>query len=313
VVSIDHRFASIVFGGFERCAWSANPWSIPGMGSCTVREEMLTGLAATTETIDVAGVATGVWEVGAGPPLLLHGGIECGGAMWAPAARRLADGYRVVVPDLPGLGESEPVDRLDRSFDRWLVDLMAVTGLGRPTLVAHSLVGGLAARFATRRSEALAHLVLYGVPAVGRYRMPVRLRYAGLRFSIRPTVANAERLDRFALLDLDATRRLDPAWFAAFDAYTRRQAGLAHVKKTMNRLLAAGTKQVPGADLDHITTPTTLLWGRHDRMVPLSVGDEAAARHGWPLHVIDGAAHAPHIEQPDTFAATLASIGTRPR
>ena len=43
-------------------------------------------------------------------------------------------------------------------------------------------------------------------------------------------------------------------------------------------------------------------------MVPLSIGEAAASRHGWPLHVIDGAAHAPHIEQPDAFVDTLAAI-----
>ena len=31
-------------------------------------------------------------------------------------------------------------------------------------------------------------------------------------------------------------------------------------------------------------------------------------RHGWPLHVIDGAAHVPHIEQPDTFVEALTTV-----
>ena len=55
--------------------------------------------------------------------------------------------------------------------------------------------------------------------------------------------------------------------------------------------------------------PTSLLWGKHDRMVPLAVGQHAAEHYGWPLHVIDDAAHAPHIEQPERFVATLQTIG----
>jgi pimeloyl-ACP methyl ester carboxylesterase len=43
-----------------------------------------------------------------------------------------------------------------------------------------------------------------------------------------------------------------------------------------------------------------------DRMVPISIGENAAQRHRWPLHVIEGAAHAPHIEQPERFVETLA-------
>ena len=57
-----------------------------------------------------------------------------------------------------------------------------------------------------------------------------------------------------------------------------------------------------------ITTPTSLLWGRHDRMCPLTVAEHAAAAFEWPLHVIEDAGHVPHIEQPDVFIGTLAAI-----
>jgi pimeloyl-ACP methyl ester carboxylesterase len=42
-------------------------------------------------------------------------------------------------------------------------------------------------------------------------------------------------------------------------------------------------------------------------MVPLRVAEAAATRYGWPLRVIERAAHAPHIEQPDAFVETLAA------
>ena len=77
----------------------------------------------------------------------------------------------------------------------------------------------------------------------------------------------------------------------------------------MRKLIATETKPIADRDLDRIAVPTTLLWGRHDRMVPLSVGQAAATRHRWPLHVIDRAAHAPHIEQPEAFVAALTTIG----
>jgi pimeloyl-ACP methyl ester carboxylesterase len=40
-------------------------------------------------------------------------------------------------------------------------------------------------------------------------------------------------------------------------------------------------------------------------MVPLSIGKGASERFGWPLHEIDGAAHAPQIEQPEAFLAAV--------
>jgi 2-hydroxymuconate-semialdehyde hydrolase len=272
---------------------------------------MLAGLPQP-RTLEIAGVSTSVIEVGEGPPLLLlHGGIECGGAMWAPVLPRLALQHRVVVPDVPGLGESAPASRLDvDNFASWLTALVEQTGLEDATVVAHSLIGSLTARFAARDARLFGRLVLYGAPAVGPYRMPLRLRYIAVRFAIRPNARNAERFERFALLDLDATRQRDVGWFEAFDAYNRARAREPHVKKTMRQLIATQTKPIPEGELGLIDVPTTLLWGRHDRMVPLAIGQSASARHGWPLSVIDGAAHAPHVEQPDAFVGTLTDVTT---
>ena len=272
---------------------------------------MLAGLPGRTRTIDVNGVSTAVIEVGgAGPGLvLLHGAIECGGAMWAPVLARLARHHRIVVPDVPGLGESAPFPDFDaRTFGEWLTGVVELTELERPTVVAHSLIGTLAARLAASGNPAIERLVVYAAPGVGPYRMPRRLRYVAVRFAIRPSARNAERFDRFALLDLDATRERDPEWYDAFVAYTRSRAREPGTKKTMRRLIANEAKAIPEAELNRIGVPITLLWGRHDRMVPLAIGEAAASRHGWPLHVIDGAAHAPHIEQPDAFADALTSV-----
>lgn len=273
------------------------------------RDRMLRGLPPT-KTLAVGGTSTAVLEVGDGPPLiLLHGGIECGGPMWAPVLARLAHHHRVVVPDVPGLGETEPLGRLDTGgFARWLTCLAEITRLERPVLVAHSLIGSLAARVAVEIGGLIGHFVLYAAPAISRYRMPLRLRYVATRFAIHPTPRNAERFQRFALVDLDATRRRDPGWFEAFDAYTRARAREPHVKQTMRRLVATQTKPIPDAELARIGVPTSLIWGRRDRMAPLSIGEAASARHGWPLHIVDGAAHVPHIEQPGAFVDTLAAI-----
>ena len=275
---------------------------------------MLAGLPVTSRVLDVGTFETALLEAGAGPPLvLLHGGIECGGAYWAPVIARLAERHRLLVPDVPGLGESAPVDRLDDdTFAAWITDILEQMQCVRPTLVAHSLLGSTAARLAAEHGDALRALVVYGAPGVGPYRMPMRLRYVAIRFGLRPSARNAERFDRFALLDLDANRRRDPEWFAAFDEYARSQASLRHVKRTMRRLIATETKQIPDADLRRIAVPTALLWGRHDRMVPLALAHGAAERLGWPLHVVDESAHAPHMEQPEAFVDSLSAIVNAP-
>lgn len=274
------------------------------------RELVLAVTAAKRRVIDVGGVATSMLEAGAGPPLLLlHGGVESGAAVWAPVLDRLATSHRVVAPDIPGLGESEPLPALDpRSFSTWLRDTMQALEMDRPKLVAHSLGGSLAAMFAADASSALSGLVVYAAPGVGPYRMPLRLMYSAIRFSLRPSAANSERFDRFLLHDLDATRALHSSWYDAFDEYNRAQAAVKRVKKTMNRLVSLGTKEVPDEELNRINGPVDLIWGRHDRMVPLASAEAAAERHGWALHVVENSAHAPHLENPEAFLQVLFPI-----
>jgi pimeloyl-ACP methyl ester carboxylesterase len=276
------------------------------------RDRMLAGTGATARMCTIDGVSTSLTEIGTGPPfVLLHGGIECGGAFWAPVLARLGERHRVVVPDLPGFGESAPVDTLDVDrFAGWFDGLLRVAYIERPTVVAHSLGGSLAACAATRWAGRVRRLVICAGPAVGPYRMSWRLRYLAMRFALRPTRRNGERYDRFALRDLDAIRRRNPGWYAAYVEYNLAQASKPHVKQAMSSLVEAGTKTIPGGELDGITAPVSLLWGRDDRMVPLRTAQIASARHGWPLHVVDDAAHVPYVEQPERFVEALARIET---
>jgi pimeloyl-ACP methyl ester carboxylesterase len=148
-------------------------------------------------------------------------------------------------------------------------------------------------------------LVVYAAPGVARYRMPLRLMVIAGLFSLRPSERAEERFERFALFDLDRSRRRAPEWFAAFSAYNLQQARRPSVKRAMNQVLAAGKARVDGAGLRRIGVPVSLLWGRHDRMVPLVVAERAAADLGWPLHVVEDVAHVPHLEDPGAFVDAL--------
>ena len=275
-----------------------------------LRQRLLAGAPVTERRVGLAGVATALLEGGAGPPLiLLHGGIECGGVYWAPAVARLAERNRVIVPDVPGLGESDPVARLDHvAFADWLGELLRATCEEPPALIAHSLLGSLAARFASAHGGLLRRLVVYAAPGVGPYRMPLGLRVVAVRFGLRPTARNAERFDRWAFFDFDEARERNPEWLDAFSAYTRSRAAVPHVKRTMRQLIRTGTERVPDNELRHIATPVALLWGRHDRFVPLGLAADASARLGWPLHVIDDAGHVPHVERTDAFLDALRAV-----
>jgi pimeloyl-ACP methyl ester carboxylesterase len=278
------------------------------------RERLLAGLPVTERRVRLGDASTAVLEAGDGHPLvLLHGGIECGGAYWAPVIGRLAESHRVVVPDLPGLGESEPVaDLTSDVFADWFRALIDATCEDRPMLIAHSLLGALATRYAVRHHDSLQGLVIYAAPGIGPYRIPLRLMILATRFDLRPSEKNAERFDRFAFFDFDAAKRQNEGWLEAWSVYTRERAAVPHVKRTMRRLIKSCTKRIPDEELRRIEAPTTLIWGSHDRFVPLSLAEGASARLDWPLRVIDETGHVPHIERTEAFLEALVPTLAQP-
>jgi len=73
----------------------------------------------------------------------------------------------------------------------------------------------------------------------------------------------------------------------------------------MRQLIGIGKKRIPDEELRRIAIPTALLWGRHDRMAPLRLAEDAHAQLGWPLYVVDDAGHVPHVDSPNTFLRAL--------
>jgi ubiquinone/menaquinone biosynthesis C-methylase UbiE len=89
-------------------------------------------------------------------------------------------------------------------------------------------------------------------------------------------------------------------------AYNLDRAQAPSLKPTQQGLMEQfGLPAIPPEELARISIPTLLIWGRHDLATPLPVAEAASARYGWPLHVVDGAADDPPIEQPAAFVEVL--------
>ena len=263
------------------------------------RTRLLKDVRARERRWNVGGIDTGVLEAGAGPPLmLLHGGIECGGVYWAPVMSALAARY---------------VARMDEeTFAQWFSSLLWMAGRGAPvTLVAHSLLGRFAARFAAEHPDHLGQVLIYGAPGIGPYRMPLGVLATAIRFDLFPSERNEERFERWAFLNRDRAQARDPEWFKAFSYYCVTLATVPHVKRTMRQLVKLGTKRIEDPVLRAIRTPVALVWGRHDRMVPLTLAERASSLFRWPLHVVEDAGHVPHLEQPERFVAALENAITQ--
>ena len=275
----------------------------------TVRDQLLDGLPLQERHHEIDGITTSVLEGGDGPPLvLLHGGIQTGGVIWWRVLPRLARTHRVVVPDLPGLGESEPAGRLDaRTVAAWLDGLIEASCDEQPILVAHSTPGALAAQFAVEHGARLRRLVLVDAAGLAPFRPSPGLLVALLRSVLRPSIGSFQGLMGRVMHDLDRVRRQEGERWDALAGYAVSRAARPSAKRAMRQVARSGTRAIPDDQLRRITVPTALLWGSRDRLLPLPIAQAASSTLGWPLHVIDDAGHLPHVEQPNAFLDALAA------
>ena len=274
--------------------------------SPTVRERLVSDLPVTERQLTVAGIHTAVLEGGDGPPVVF---LQAEFALvWLRVIPGLVGTHRVVVPELPGIGDS---DLPDGPYDvdvalRWLGDLVEQTCDAPPVLVGKGPAGALALRFAVDHSHRLAGLVLVDTHGLRRFRPSPGMALSFMGLMLRPTPQRVERsLGTYCFTDLQQVRH-DMGdrweWFSALalDHFRSRKA-----RRAMRSLLPRLGGPLPIENLAGITVPTTLIWGREDVGMPVTVAEEASARFQWPLHVIDGARDDPAIERPEAFLGAL--------
>jgi pimeloyl-ACP methyl ester carboxylesterase len=272
------------------------------------RQRLLAGIEVTERALPLAGVSTAVVVGGAGEPVvLLHSSGEFA-ALWMRVIPDLVTTHRVVAPDLPGHGAS-PVAEGGLDTDRvlaWLGELIEQTCPSPPTLVGHGLGGAIAARFATGQGDRLDRLVLVDTLGLGEFEPAPSFGRALHRFLEQPTEDTRDGLFERCFVDLNRLRGQMGERWEPLAAYALDRARTPGQQAALGMLMPQfGTPAIASADLDRIAVPTTLIWGRHDLQVPLSVAETASARHGWPLHVIDDAGDDPALEQPTAFLQAL--------
>lgn len=271
------------------------------------RRRLLVGLAVAERRLEPAGIPTVVLEGGEGPPIvLLHGPGESA-ANWRWVIPELVKTHRVIAPDLPAHGRTAvPDGGLDaQRVSAWLGELIDHTCASRPALVGHVLGGALGARFAIRSGDRLGHLVLVDALGLARFRPSPRFALGFVGFVARPTERSYERFMRQCAFDLDELReRMGDEW-EAFTDYNLALARAPGAKAAGRLMRTLGTPPIPAEDLERISVPTSLVWGRQDRANRLQVAEAASARYGWPLHVIEDAADDPPRDRPEAFLRAL--------
>ena len=262
--------------------------------------------------VEARGVRLRCFRAGEGPPLVLVHGLGGGAANWAELAPALARSRRVLVPELPGHGGSEPLPaapNLAAYADRLGLVLEREGMLGAP-VVGHSFGAAVALRLAVRRPEAVGAIVLAGAAGIssGRRLAQAAVTVVGLvrpgrvaaharnPVSARPRL-RALAFGRWGVCDARGLSR------AAARGFLEPQLLHTDVRSAGRALLA----EDPRTDLHLVRSPCLVLWGACDRMVPVADGFEYARRLRAPLRVIAGCGHLLIGERPD---ACLEAIGS---
>jgi 2-hydroxy-6-oxonona-2,4-dienedioate hydrolase len=213
-------------------------------------------------------------EAGEGLPVLLLHGSGPGASGWSnfsPNISVLAENFRVLAVDMPGWGKSDPCTAETINHADAALQLLDALGIEKAAFVGNSMGGVTALRFATVHPDRISHLVTMG-PASGRSPKlfspgdgpseGIKVLFDGYR---DPSSATMRRLVEIMTFD--------PA-FATDDLAQQRADGAhanpEHLANFMDMVPKGGPVQqwFTLDELTRVETPTLLIHGRDDRVVP---------------------------------------------
>ena len=258
--------------------------------------------------IEAGGHKTHYHEAGSGETIVfVHGsgpGVT-GWANWRNALPVFAERFHVLAPDILGFGYSARPDDATYGKDYWVDHLIAflrAKGVERCHIVGNSLGGALSLALAVREPQMVDRIVLMGAAGVS---FPVT---AGLEavWGYEPSMEGMRELiaEHFAYNKALATDDLVRLRFEA-----SRQPGFHESyakmfpKPHQPHLDALAT---PKEQFASIQSPTLLIHGREDKVVPLAASLEMLELlPNAELHVYGHCGHWTMIERRDDFNALV--------
>lgn len=219
---------------------------------------------------------------GQGPAILLVHGIPTGRQLWHFVAQSLQDEFSCIGVDLPGMGESPPLQEGSQDPARCaqaLDELRVQLGLQSWHIVAHDAGAAVAVHYATRFNAAVNRLVLCSPPLLADFKIPWFFRL------VRASVAGdllapiVKTLVFRVGVRIRITRR-DDAVGPIIASFQRPFTGPSGTRRFVQMLRWGDPADVLGrtqALLPFITVPTLVIHGVKDRAIPIDHADRVAA------------------------------------
>lgn len=226
--------------------------------------------------------------------VLLHG-IGASAERWLRVAPTLAKYFRVLVPDIIGFGRSDKptVEYTMDFFQNFMAGFYENLKLHRPSIIASSFGGHIAAEYAIRHSRKVDRLVLVSSAGMMRTSTPVLDGY--IMAALYPTRENALAAFRSMAHDPAA---VDEDTVDDFVARMRLENSKYAFMSTL-----LGIRYAPAlrGRLSGIMAPTLVLWGDDDRMIPVQYAKDFKEIPNSEIVVIKDCGHTPYVEKPLTF------------
>ena len=259
------------------------------------------------QTVRAGGTTWSYYEGGEGPTIVLLHGFGLDKSAWLDVARLLTPHFRVLIPDLPGAGDTPAIGGVDRST---LAQATALDGFMQATqaraavLVGHGTGGAVAAVYASEYPERVRELALLGSYGLTTTHSAFDSPAAAARLFVyddRAALARAEAL-------LWATPPTMPGRFADL-RIERNRRDRALIESALTRLRGSAEQRTVQDRLARLSIPVLGLWCHDDPVIDRSALD--SLRNGLTnasairSSVLNGCHHLPMLEQADATAQIL--------
>lgn len=260
--------------------------------------------------VEADGLRWHVQLMGAGPPLLLVHGAGAATHSWRALAPLLAKRFRVIAPDMPGHGFSDPLKPRDLSLPgmaRALGALLRELDITPQVVVGHSAGAAILARMCLDGLIEPERLIsLNGA----------LLPFDGIAGHLFPPMAKLLFLNPLApkLFAWSADRRsvsrllrgtgstIEPR---GVELYTRLFSNVGHVSGALG-MMANWDLEALRRDLPRLKTPLALVAGSEDKAVPPAQMDEVKAKAPEVVtKLLPGLGHLAHEENPERVAGYI--------